>query len=96
MEKGASKTRKQELFEKDMTLLGECSMLVAVLLYNDPGTLIEIGLASARGIPTMVYDPYNQAENCMLTELPNLISDDLDEIISEVFIESAKIKNNEK
>lgn len=92
MEKNASKQRKQTLFTKDMALLDECSILIAILLYNDPGTLIEIGLASAKGIPTIVYDPYNQAENCMLTELPNLISNDLDKIISEVFVVSAKIK----
>ena len=96
MEVNASKARKQTLFNKDIVLLEECSILIAVLIFNDPGTLIEIGLASAKGIPTIVYDPFNQAENCMLTELPNLVSNDLDKIISEVFIESAKIKNNEK
>jgi len=96
MELNASKARKQTLFNKDMSLLEECSILIAVLIFNDPGTLIEIGLAAAKGIPTLVYDPYNQAENCMLTELPNLVSNDLDKIISEVFIESAKIKKNEQ
>jgi nucleoside 2-deoxyribosyltransferase len=86
MEKDASKSRKNELFTKDIDLLDNCSMLVAVLLYNDPGTLIEIGYAAAKGKPVLVYDPHNIAENCMLTELPTLISTDLDEIISEIFI----------
>lgn len=90
MEKEATKVRKQELFTKDIILLEECSILIAVLLYNDPGTLIEIGLSSAKGIPTIVYDPYNLATNCMLTELPDLISSELDDIISEVFIKSSK------
>ncbi|MBS1519928.1 MAG: nucleoside 2-deoxyribosyltransferase [Bacteroidetes bacterium] len=86
MEKDASSTRKRELFTNDIRLLDQCKMLIAVLLYNDPGTLIEIGFAAARSKPVMVYDPYKIAENCMLTELPILVSSDLDEIISQVFI----------
>ncbi|MBL7866768.1 nucleoside 2-deoxyribosyltransferase [Flavobacterium lindanitolerans] len=91
MEDNASKKRRQELFTKDMQLLNDCSILIAVLLYDDPGTLIEIGLAAAKGIPTIVYDPYGKANNCMLTELPLLVSSDLDEIISEVFVQSVKL-----
>lgn len=90
MENNASKKRKQELFLKDIRLISECSMLIAVLLYDDPGTLIEIGLASGNNIPVIVYDPFQRATNCMLTELPLLVTNDLDEIIAEVFIESAK------
>jgi nucleoside 2-deoxyribosyltransferase len=92
MEINASYSRKQELFEKDMKLMDVCHLLVAVLINNDPGTLIEIGLASAKGIPTIVYDPYNQAANCILTQLPDLMSNDLDEIIAEVFIIGSNIK----
>lgn len=91
MQKNADKARRQELFSKDIELLNNCSILIAVLLYNDPGTLIEIGMASSKGIPTIVYDPFNTATNCMLTETPALISSDLDEIISEVFIIGSKI-----
>ena len=85
MEENANWSRKQELFVKDMALLDKCNMLIAVLLYNDPGTLIEIGLAAEKKIPTIVYDPFCIAKNCMLTQLPDLVSSDLDEIISEVF-----------
>lgn len=92
MEIDASNSRKQELFSKDLELINECQILVAVLLNNDPGTLIEIGIAATRGIPTIVFDPYTLATNCMLTQLPDLISSDLDEIISEVFIISSKLK----
>ena len=95
MDKEATKAERQEIFTKDMTILSNCSMLIAVLLYNDPGTLIEIGLSAAKNIPTLVYDPYKIATNCMLTELPNLVSSSLDEIIAEIFIKAAKIENNE-
>lgn len=90
----AEKTERQRLFHGDMGILDECNMLIAVLLNNDPGTLIEIGLAAQRGLPTIVYDPYGIANNCMLTELPLLVSNDLDEIISIVFTEYSKQYKN--
>lgn len=94
MSEGADKSERLNLFYADMTLLGKCNMLIAVLLYNDPGTLIEIGLAAQRGIPTLVYDPNKIADNCMLTELPTLVSSDLDEIIVKVFTEYSKQYKN--
>ena len=94
MTEGADKKERVGLFCADMSLLSECNMLIAVLLYNDPGTLIEIGLAAQRGLPTLVYDPNKIAENCMLTELPTLVSSDLDEIIAKVFTEYSKQYKN--
>lgn len=94
MSEGAKKKERLDLFGADMALLGECNMLIAVLLYNDPGTLIEIGLAAQRGIPTLVYDPKKIADNCMLTELPTLVSSDLDVIIAKVFTEYSKQYRN--
>lgn len=94
MSEDAGKKERLGLFCADMSLLGECNMLIAVLLYNDPGTLIEVGLAAQRGIPTLVYDPNKIADNCMLTELPTLVSSDLDEIIAKVFTEYSKQYRN--
>jgi len=91
MKDGDSQVIKRKFFYEDMKLLDECQILVAVLLYNDPGTLIEIGIAAERQMPTFVYDPKNIAQNCMLTQIPNLVSDDLDLIISEIFIAASKI-----
>ena len=31
------------IFAKDMELLSECKIMIATLLYNDQGTLVEIG-----------------------------------------------------
>lgn len=90
MTEGADKKERMDLFSADISLLAECNMLIAVLLYNDPGTLIEVGLAAQRGLPTIVYDPYNLADNCMLTELPTLVNSDLDVIIAKVFTEYSK------
>jgi nucleoside 2-deoxyribosyltransferase len=91
MGKNATTERKQALCDADLRLLGECQMVVAVLPYDDPGTLIEIGIAAERGLPVIVYDPYNRAENLMLTQLPALVSADMDEIISAVFKHASRI-----
>lgn len=91
MEKDAPKERRQDLFHKDMEMLSQCQILIAILLFHDPGTLIEIGLAAAKGLPTIVYDPYRIANNCMLTELPTLLTSNPDELMTEVFYQSSKL-----
>jgi hypothetical protein len=58
----ATVQRRQSLCEADLRLLDECKLMLAVLLYDDPGTLIEIGIAVERGIPVIVFDPYGRAE----------------------------------
>ena len=83
--KDSTDAQRAELCNADLSLLEECAMLLAVLLYDDPGTLIEIGVAIGKGMPVIVYDPYRKAENLILTEAPMLISSDLDSIISAVF-----------
>ncbi len=87
----ATEERRQTLCEADLHLLAECQILVAVMLYDDPGTLIEIGIAAERGIPVIVYDPNARAENLMLTQLPYRVSSDLDDVISAVFERASRI-----
>lgn len=84
---------KSKMAQDDLIMLDECKLLLAVLLYDDPGTLIEIGLALERGMPVLVYDPYHRASNLMLTELPTLVSADLDVIIAGVFTHAARVSN---
>ncbi len=86
----AEAQRKQALCDADVGLMAECRLMVAVLLYDDPGTLIEIGMAIERGMPVIVYDPYCRAENLMLTQLPDLVSPDLDAVISATFKHAAR------
>jgi nucleoside 2-deoxyribosyltransferase len=81
---------RQRLCDADVKLIDDCQIMLAVMLFNDPGTLIEIGLAVERQMPLIVYDPYHQAENLMLTQLPNLVSASLDEVITAVFKHAAK------
>lgn len=91
MSKEAGKVERQKLFQSDMALIDSCQMMLAVLLYNDPGTLIEIGVAAEKGMPVLVYDPYSIADNCMLTEIPNVVSASADHIISELFKYASKL-----
>jgi nucleoside 2-deoxyribosyltransferase len=91
MKENATIPEKQNLYNLDMQLLSECKIMVAVLLFNDPGTLVEIGIAAERKIPVFIYDPYSIAKNCMLTQTPDKISSNLDEIISEVFLSASKL-----
>lgn len=83
--------KKTALFAGDMALLDECQLLVAVILDSDPGTLIELGLAAGMGKPTIVYDPHGLASNVMLLCLPNAVCKTLDELMSAVFTELAKV-----
>lgn len=80
-----SSSEKARLFQADMNLLDECDMLLAVLVEHDDGTMIEIGLASGRRIPVVVYDPNRIAHNLVLQNLPEFSSSDLDEILVKVF-----------
>lgn len=81
----SKKEERIEAFSKDLKLINHCNLLIVVYINDDPGTMIELGFAKALGKPCLVYDPYKKAYNCMLTEIPNLITSNLDEIISEVF-----------
>lgn len=87
----ASEDKRETLFEADLSLISNSELILAIHLENDPGTLIEIGLAKAMKIPVFVYDPYKVAENLMLTQLPKIISSDLDFIISKIFEQFSKV-----
>ncbi|KKQ32118.1 MAG: Nucleoside 2-deoxyribosyltransferase [candidate division TM6 bacterium GW2011_GWF2_37_49] len=83
--------QKQQFYFEDIRLLNECCIVICVLLYNDPGTLVEIGIASEKQIPVLLYDPYNIVKNCMLSHSCSIVTNNMDEIISETFIKSSKI-----
>lgn len=91
MGKDASTTRRQDLFNEDVKLLDRCQLVIAVLPYDDPGTLIEIGLAAAKGKPVLVFVPQGMPENLMLTQLPYVITQRQDELVDAVFRLAAEI-----
>jgi nucleoside 2-deoxyribosyltransferase len=83
--------QKKALYLKDIELLEQCELLIAVNVFNDPGTLIEIGIAHAKGISVLVYDPENRATNVMLVNAPQLVTDSLDKIVTATFDIIARI-----
>jgi len=91
MKEDDSIEQKREFYIKDHGILKDCKIVIAALLYNDPGTLVEIGIASERKIPVLLYDPYNIAKNCMLTNSCKIVTNNMDEIISEVFTISSEL-----
>jgi len=76
---------KVALAKKDLALLAQCDSMMAVMLYNDPGTIAEIGIAFERGLPVIILDPYGLVDNLMLRGCARYIVSSLGEAIDAVF-----------
>jgi nucleoside 2-deoxyribosyltransferase len=74
-----------ETYYKDIKLLEQCSVLVAVLLNDDPGTYVEIGWMARSNKPTILFDPYYKANNLFLKKTVSRICHSLSEVINAVF-----------
>lgn len=81
----STKIEKQKLFEADLSLMSKCKLMLAVLLYNDQGTLVEIGRAAEKGMPVIIYDPFSIAKNLFLEKSATIVSSRLDRIVNAVF-----------
>lgn len=85
------------MFAKDLELLSECKLMIATLLYNDQGTLVEIGNYQANGKPIILYDPYKKLDNMFLKNSCNYYCITSSAVIDAVFdIVSRMVKNEEK
>jgi nucleoside 2-deoxyribosyltransferase len=85
------KAERAKIADADRRLLEACAMVVAVLPFDDPGTLVEIGLAIAAEQPVIVYDPYRRVRNPMVTELVYATASDLDGVVAAVFRAAAEL-----
>lgn len=85
----AGTLERHTIIAADLELLAKCQLLVAVLLFDDPGTLVELGIAHERGIPTIVFDPYERAKNPFVRDLPVVCTSSLDEVVDAVFVQVA-------
>lgn len=93
---GISRTGKIALYQRDMELLDECHILIAILLDSDPGTLVELGMALGLGKPSLLFDPFGIANNVMLECAPTAVCTTLDDLISAVFSEASKVFRDER
>lgn len=84
------------IFTKDMELLSECKLMIATLLYNDQGTLVEIGNYQANGKPIILYDPYLKLDNMFLKNSCTYYCNTKSQVIDAVFIEVSRMVKNGK
>lgn len=75
----------QQTYDRDIELLNDCCLVFAIPLHKDPGTLVELGIAIERGIPVVVYDPNQEANNTMVVAGANTYSSDIDCCLNAVF-----------
>ncbi|MFJ7731881.1 7-cyano-7-deazaguanine synthase [Lysinibacillus sp. NPDC097231] len=75
----------QQIYNKDLELLEKSELMIAVLLENDPGTLVEIGWMNKKGKPIILFDPFNIAHNLFLKKSVTCIVKTMDEVIYQVF-----------
>ena len=73
------------LYYKDCSLLKDCCLLIAVLLNNDPGTLVELGRFKEMGKPTIIFDPYRICTNLFVKHTPNILCYTLNDVIEETY-----------
>lgn len=74
-----------EAFVKDVQLLKHCSLVFAMPLGRDPGTLVEMGMAMERGIPVVTFDPEKDNSNTMVMAGSDTYSDQFDECLNAVY-----------
>lgn len=84
------------VFAKDMELLSECKLMIATLLYNDQGTLVEIGNYQANGKPIILYDPFMKLDNMFLKNSCTYYCNTKNQVIDAVFIEISRMVKNGK
>ncbi|MHC9512094.1 nucleoside 2-deoxyribosyltransferase [Kangiella sp. M94] len=82
----------QLTYQKDRQMIKECSMVFAVPLGRDPGTLFEIGMAIEMGKPVITYDPRCENENTMVIAGSSVYSADLDLCLNGIFDVIAKLR----
>lgn len=87
----ASPSTRLKAASADMELLRECQIVIAVPIYADPGTYIEIGSALEMGKPVLVYAPHGMPPNLLAEELPTLVTDKLEDLMAQVFCEAHKV-----
>ena len=73
------------IYQKDIELLSICDLLIAVLLFNDPGTLVELGMFQQSGKPTIIFDPYNICDNMFVKNTPNFMCKTIGQVIDATF-----------
>ena len=83
---GLSEEEKVLIYRKDCSLLNECVLLIAVLLTNDPGTLVELGMFKQAGKPTVIFDPYHYCTNMFVSHTADYLCYKITDVMDAVFL----------
>lgn len=89
----ATQEEQKEAFEADTEFIKQCDFIVASTVGKDMGTLMELGMAYAWGVPSIVYFPNdkNLPVNIMLAQSAYAVATSFNELKS---ILNDLIKNN--
>ena len=80
-----TQVQKAKIFSKDMELLQMCDLLIATLLYNDPGTLVELGAFGQMKKRTILFDPYKCCKNLFAEQFSTYYCQTIEEVVEKTF-----------
>ncbi|MHC1735253.1 MAG: nucleoside 2-deoxyribosyltransferase [Erysipelotrichaceae bacterium] len=80
------KMEELSLYYRDLELLESCDLLIAIILFNDPGTYVELGMFKQMNKPTIMYDPHCICKNMFAINSAEYYCSTLSEIINATFV----------
>ena len=72
-------------YYNDLSIMEESKLLIAVVLNNDPGMYVEMGMFIAHGKPTILYDPHYYCSNNFVVHAPDAVCRTLTDLIDDTF-----------
>ncbi len=81
-----------KFYYKDVDLLDQCAAVFSIPIDRDAGTLVEAGMAIAKGKPVITFDPRNQNRNTMVIHGSKTYSNDLDDCLNGMFAAVAELR----
>jgi nucleoside 2-deoxyribosyltransferase len=80
-----SPASRRELYARDIQLMADCALLIALPLTVDPGTFCELGWFAATGKPTILFDPRRQTTNLFAANVARRYCTNLTAVIDNTF-----------
>lgn len=78
-----SRAWRTDVYRNDINHIKWCDVVVAILTqgnYDDVGTAMEVGYATALGKPVVIYNPSGKVQNLMVADSLHAYIEDLDEL----------------
>ena len=81
----SSEKERLECFCNDLNMMSECDLLIAVVLTNDPGMYVELGMFVSTGKPAILFNPFGICSNNFALNAPTVVCNSLTEVIDKTF-----------